>query len=588
MNPQKENGLPRVFRENGDDFEEWKHEMKMHVVKKGRGLWRVLNGETLTGNQIEEKKAEVFSDVVRCLEGEPLSLFRGTRDVVQGWTMLKEVYGKSKEARLLDLEQKMEKLTVTVSVTKMAHQLKIFLSSYRELGGMQNDKTVVERLLNVLPMPEYAEFEVQVKTNPRFRDALEEYNVEEILQDLIIRAQVLDTKLGKHQVRKEEVVLRTGGNDGQQGMFGNLDREGNSGSETRGRNNDTRGNDWSQHWKGRRMTGNRNRRRLNKDIVCWNCCEKGHPASLCSKCKYCKLDGHKQADCPLLKQRQSQMERVSQTEVKEADGVDDFLKLGTVKITEAGCKEMNSCRFLLDSGASRHCTSHKEWLWERQPLLSPTRVDGFKNGVSATAVEVGNIRGVYKGRKFEVSNVLLISDLTDDVLLSVGELMKGKWSFVFEEEAVTMLSLDKETFATMSMDSMSLFWLAVDQVIVPTSVSAKKVSSSIGNRTQTLTLMDLHLRLGHCAFDTVKEMLKRGRLDGKFTVKDLLQEEVPKCFACLKSKLKRSPVPKRTETTHFIAKLPLQKVHMDTAELMSGFGSLKYFVVVVDDVSKYI
>ena len=255
----RENSLPSTWKEN-QPFEAKRKEMEMHLRKKE--LWETVNENQGELDPNDKKKAEAFSDIIKCLTRSAKDMFGVFDDVPEAWTMLLRAFSKPPTVRKVETLKELENLKlINESVTKTIYWIKARQNEYVALGGIFPGTEVAERFIQILSR-NYTEFEVAVRTEERYQ-SMGEIDIEKVLQAALLRSVVLDARQVRKKVDEEIQVLKV--------------------TPTK------RG--------------------------CWNCGDFTHMNRDCPKCEYCKEEGdHKRATCPKLKKRKAEV-NVASTEI---------------------------------------------------------------------------------------------------------------------------------------------------------------------------------------------------------------------------------------------------------------------------------
>ncbi|GBM21244.1 Copia protein, partial [Araneus ventricosus] len=151
-------------------------------------------------------------------------------------------------------------------------------------------------------------------------------------------------------------------------------------------------------------------------VVCFRCNKKGHIARFCDKtvvCHHCGKLGHKKRNCRLLTRKKPPFKE------EEAAAVSFVVGEGEAK------------KFIVDSGATSHMCSQREWFEELKPS-SGTVSCAAKSRLLEVA-GIGVIRGRLKnGQEIVLKNVLFIPELNGN-LISVKQIQKAGYSILFKD-----------------------------------------------------------------------------------------------------------------------------------------------------------
>ncbi|GBL74760.1 Copia protein, partial [Araneus ventricosus] len=153
-----------------------------------------------------------------------------------------------------------------------------------------------------------------------------------------------------------------------------------------------------------------------RTVVCFKCNKKGHIARFCDKtvvCHHCGKLGHKKRNCRHLTRKKPSFKE------EEAAAISFVVGEGEVK------------KFIVDSGATSHMCSQREWFEELKPS-SRTVSCAAKSSLLEVA-GTGVIRGRLKnGQEIVLTNVLFIPELNGN-LISVKQIQKAGYSVLFKD-----------------------------------------------------------------------------------------------------------------------------------------------------------
>ncbi|GBM10656.1 Copia protein [Araneus ventricosus] len=151
-----------------------------------------------------------------------------------------------------------------------------------------------------------------------------------------------------------------------------------------------------------------------RTVVCFKCNKKGHIARFCDKtvvCYHCGKLGHKKRNCRYLTRKKPPFK-------EKAAAISFVVGGGEVK------------KFIVDSGATSHMCSQREWFEELKP--SSGTVSCAAKSSLLEVVGTGVIRGRLKnGQEIVLTNVLFISELSGN-LISAKQIQKAGYSVLFK------------------------------------------------------------------------------------------------------------------------------------------------------------
>ena len=231
-------------------------------------------------------------------------------------------------------------------------------------------------------------------------------------------------------------------------------------------------------------------------------------------------------------------------------------------------KESEWDRWLIDSGASRHMTNHKDQLSDYQQFNEKELVI-LGDGKKLEAFGKGNIKlQLVQGKTGLLKDVLYVPKLTCN-LLSVGTATDQNLRVEFRQNKCYFKNSNGQLVAT--GERMNRMYQL--------SLETKQQNAHVANVNNQLKLWQQ--RLGHINQANLKKMVDKGLVDGIAISKC---DELGFCQACVEGKKTRDPFPVgEIQTTEI-----LQLVHSDVCGLMQteSFGGACYFVTFIDDYSR--
>ena len=221
--------------------------------------------------------------------------------------------------------------------------------------------------------------------------------------------------------------------------------------------------------------------------------------------------------------------------------------------------------WLLDSTCCNHTTSSPDVVLSHTSTSLPTIYTA--NGSPMHASHLGNV----STPALSVSNVYQIPKLTHN-LLSVGQLIELGFSLTFSSTGVVVQDSQTGQIVETARKVERLFELIF--LHLPSScLSASAVS---GHSTSSLALW--HSRLSHASISKVKQLVSRG----------LLGSVSNKSFDCMSCQFgKQTALPFNNSVSHALSSFDI--IHFDVwvPSLISTPGGSRYFVIFVDDFSRY-
>ena len=218
--------------------------------------------------------------------------------------------------------------------------------------------------------------------------------------------------------------------------------------------------------------------------------------------------------------------------------------------------------WILDSGASRHMTSKKDWYSSWKPLQEPINVI-VGNNAKCPAEGLGTISFVAAtGEEKKLSDVLYVPQIKRN-LISIGVITDRGLEVRFKKTEAEILDSAGKLVGK-GVRRNNLYELSA------LTASANKSTSRLW-----------HERFGHIGFAVLKEMQKT-EMVAHLPAFSELQEP---CEACMMGKQQRKAFPHESSNR---SKTPLELVHADLCGKMSttALGGSSYFLLIVDDFSR--
>lgn len=222
--------------------------------------------------------------------------------------------------------------------------------------------------------------------------------------------------------------------------------------------------------------------------------------------------------------------------------------------------------WLIDSGASRHMTSQKDYLSNYQQFKEKELVT-LGDGKAVEALGKGDVKLHLDYKKTgTLKDVLYVPKLSCN-LFSVGAATDQNLTVEFGQNNCCFKTSDGKIAATGTRVN-RLYHL-----------DFKPAEDARVAETNRLKLW--HQRLGHVNQASLRQMVDKGLLNGVEIGKD---DQLGFCQACVEGKKSRDPFPAgEIQTTE-----RLQLVHSDVCGPMqtASFGGARYFVTLIDDYSR--
>lgn len=273
-------------------------------------------------------------------------------------------------------------------------------------------------------------------------------------------------------------------------------------------------------------------------------------------CHWCKKPGHLKRDCFAWKR-------------KQAGEAAQKLRSDCVQETETDqilcvMQEGDGGSWIMDSGCSIHMCPNADLFVE---LDEATGSVVLGNNQVCSIKGVGTIRfRMNDGSTKILSEVRFIPDVKRN-LISLGVLERKGCSFT---SFGGKMSVSKGSVVVMEGERRgSLYYLCGSAIRTPTD----EVHTS---KAETIRLW--HLRLGHPAEGSVRELVSKG------VIKGAVEGNASPCEDCILGKSKKLPYPKGKHTSQS----PLDYIHSDLwgPAPVSSVGGGRYYMSIVDDYSR--
>lgn len=241
--------------------------------------------------------------------------------------------------------------------------------------------------------------------------------------------------------------------------------------------------------------------------------------------------------------------------------------------------KVHDSNYYMDSGASRHMTNRSIDVQDIQSS-DGTRIHGATGSKSTPTDGIGCIQMKGKNATVQYNDVLVAKNINNN-LLSVSTIdKKGAW-VLFGDGQVTVtcdrpeIKRTDSVIATGTLLNNGLY--AMDESVIPASIPALTV-------TQTMTLQQLHERMGHAGKHKLRSMVNSNLL-GDVKITDIDSVDV-KCTECDLGKLKRTKFNKQKGV---VTTEVGEVVHSDVCGPINPatMAGTQYFVSFIDDFSRY-
>ena len=221
--------------------------------------------------------------------------------------------------------------------------------------------------------------------------------------------------------------------------------------------------------------------------------------------------------------------------------------------------------WLLDSACCNHMTSSPDVVPSHTSTSLPTIYTA--NGSPMHVSHLGNV----STPTLFVSNVYQIPKLTHN-LLSIGQLTELGFYLTFSSTGVVVQDTQTGQIVRTACKVGKLF-----ELIFP-HLPSSHLSASAVPRQSTYSLALWHSRLGHASISSVKQLVSRG----------LLGSIANKSFDCMPCQFgKQTALPFNNIVSHALSSFDLIHSNVWDPSPISTPGGSRYFVIFVDDFSRY-
>lgn len=318
--------------------------------------------------------------------------------------------------------------------------------------------------------------------------------------------------------------------------------------------------------KNKRQSKKRSTKKDKKDVECYKCHEKGHYARACKKGRGKKKgDEDDSSDCAF----------VANSEVKKKDKRVSNERAETMSKQQRELMAVSqSDAWLTDSGASRHLTYRREWFTDYRANGNGDTIALGDDGVCDIAGEgTVTIRKLIDGvwRDARIEDVLYVPKLRKN-LFSVGVCTNKGLEVRFCGNNVNVMRNNKviASGAKQGNDIYRMFF----KVVEPGNNVQANVSST--------NLSVWHERLGHVGHRAIRELVKKGLVNGV----TLTDKSDIFCEPCKFGKSHRLPFKKKVDK---VPTVPGEVIHTDVSGRMSveSLNQNRYFLTFKDDATSY-
>lgn len=514
-----------------ENWETWKFQIK--VIMTAADTFDVVTGKskkpvlTKSSSETEDearkrygidysifKKADNKAQkyIVTSVDEQPLQYIMNCDTAKEMWDKLLSVYEQKSDSSVTLIQQKFYSYVMNPDDNMAIHisKLESLSRKLKQLGEPISDSMLMTKILMTLP-ENYKHFYSAWDSIP---------NVDKTLSNLSSRLMVEETRQTQgHDVQRDTASSSAFSAKKSFGTY-NKEKHTKIGNSENQRNNDKKP----------------------------------------GKCNYCKKPGHWKRECRIFLKEQK--EKRSESNSGNA----------LVGVQSKDIKISESEKWYVDSGASDHMTSRREWFsnYETFEVQLPVRIG---DGKYIMAIGKGNINVQARiGDKWidsHLLNVLHVPDLKVN-LFSCGACLDKGINMV-TDSAGCIFKKDNRIVAIGARENKMFSMLL--RTRPPQQADQANVAIKI------FTLLQWHEMLSHQNVQYVRSYLKHMRIPFTDTKNKFF------CEACIYGKQHREPFTSSTTKTT----KPGQLIHSDVCGPMeeNSLGGKRYFVIFKDDYSSY-
>lgn len=506
----------------------------MQTMFKSQELWDIVEGgyteasgepdQRLRDNRKKDAKALFL--IQSAVDDDIFPRISSAKTAKEAWEIIRHEYFGDKKVisvKLQALRSEFDGLQKTKKESMQQYLSKVsgIVNQMKSYGELLSNERVVSKVLRSLD-PEFNGVVIAIEES---KD-LSTYTFDELMCSLLAH----ESRFKKDKEKGEEKALQVRGEPFVKGK--------GEASNNRGGRGGFRGA-FRGRGRGRRHNGGFNQHSRSN-----------------IQCNYCKKNGHTETNC-WSKQRGESKANFSEAPQEESNL---FLAHSKLEPMEHGI-------WFVDSGCSNHMSGERKWF---------KSIDNTKQSV----VRLGNDKQVkVEGRGIVaiptcnggtklIHDVQYVPSLTHN-LLSVGQLIKGGYSVIFENGHCDIHDQNRKIMS-IKMTPNKMFPLNISHSETSNALIAK------GNSESSLW----HLRYGHLNINGLRLLGKKQMVLGLPTI-----EPIEFCEGCVFGKQSRPAFPSGES---WRASTCLELVHADLCGPMSidSLGGSRYFLLFVDDFSR--
>ena len=555
----------KIEKLNGANFQSWKFQIKLVLME--RDLYGFIDGSEIrpldtaqegVRRKFKARSEKAYSLIAQSVETSLQIHVSGTTDPSEAWEILQGQFSFVSVAQIVRVTRKFYTASMSEGDDMMAHVTKMtgLAQELRELGEEISTQKFATAVLGSLP-PSYETFITSLSA--RRADDLDWDSIKGSLHEEYIKRKESEKSRG---VRPGDEALITRDRSSGQRHYRN-----NRGGTSNGPRNPTR--NFDQNANGR---SNQNNRSSSSQPTCYRCQEVGHIA------RYC------QNPVAVTNGGVNNVEQGNIVQSVQNLSVDDVAFVASEEAAfsdPVGSNGNISGDWFIDSGATRHMTYQRDAFIDFKEFTEPKGVALGDNAV-ITVVGSGTVRlPIFDCREssaihVSLRNVLIVPELKKN-LISVPTITES------DAEVDVEVLFDKEK-CVVRKDGQ--FLMNLGQKVESSRLYRANTKVEYANIVEASA--DLwHRRMGHLNKNYMNQLVNKSLATGiGISLKNVDSSQHDKCEPCILGKMRRSPVPKKSETK---STEKLQLLHTDLCGPVhvDSLGGSRYIFTVTDDFSRY-
>ena len=558
-----------VERLDWNNYPAWAANMKFFLTTKK--CWHMVIHTEPAANAEDRKADELaLSYIGLCVKPvhQPTILRCTTSN--QAWTTLQETFAAKTFARKLQLRRDLNslKMATNETVTAFTSRAKALQDQLTAAGHRVDDIDVACQVLAGLP----SSFDTVVTVIETTTASTGTFTVDEILPHLL-QAEQRRSKTDFNR-SPDSALMATFQPRRDDRQFNH-----NSGPRNLSRSNGPRGVSNRTRVSAARPPNVSSPRPIFGNHSSYDRSARDARAYAEDTCLYCYKPGHYAAECK-KKRRDMESRRAGHgMQRPPSHNRNPSQQYSAIAFTATSTSNTVNDDWILDTGATRHITPHKQLLTDLRPAPH-TVIVTFGNGSIGEATLIGDAYlQPNPGSLIKLTDVLYIPGAADN-LLSVSQATKRGFSFSFNDTDC-QISKDNQMIATGHADTTSSIYHLASRCLEPGS-AAHAMTTAYAARADTPQLW--HRRLGHLGYDNLAKLTNMST-GINLTSADIKTTSADSCDACILGKQHRLPF--NASTT--ITSKPLELLHTDLCGPMPvpSHGGNLYFITLLDDHTGY-